>query len=174
MTKTTNDHLSWNSPFRAGEDIQEPFSVLENGSSQLERTLHVWNVFSQWLTSYSCELGNTDATNGATTQRVLDAIITSLWRRNDVATSFRRHNDVIFASCVRWALTDNTVVVSTNSDLDDPMMNGVQKHQFGRDDPALSSEHLQDVVRIPLRPLRRRRRATPYFFSTSCYLIRVT
>ena len=106
---------------------------------------------SDWLlTHVSWE--NTDATNGATTQRVLDAIITSLWRRNDVATSFPRHNDVIFASCVRWALTDNTVVVSTNSDLDDPMMNGVQKHQFGRDDPALSSEHLQDVVRIPLRP----------------------
>ena len=25
-----------------------------------------------------------------------------LWRRNDVATSFWRHNDVIIASCVRW------------------------------------------------------------------------
>ena len=35
--------------------------------------------------------------NGHTT-----AIITSLLRRNDVATSFRRNNDVIIASCVRW------------------------------------------------------------------------
>ena len=35
-------------------------------------------------------------------KRAHDAIITSLWRQNDVATSFRRHNDVIIASCVRW------------------------------------------------------------------------
>ena len=31
-----------------------------------------------------------------------NAIITWLWRQNDVATSFRRHTDVIIASCVRW------------------------------------------------------------------------
>ena len=31
-----------------------------------------------------------------------DAIITALWRQNDVSTSVRRHNDVIFASCVIW------------------------------------------------------------------------
>ena len=30
-------------------------------------------------------------------------MITLLWRQNDVATSFRRHNDVIIASpCVHW------------------------------------------------------------------------
>ena len=29
-------------------------------------------------------------------------MITSLWRQNDVATSFCRHNHVSFASCVRW------------------------------------------------------------------------
>ena len=32
-------------------------------------------------------------------------MITSLWRQNDVATSFRRHNDVIIASCVRWDMS---------------------------------------------------------------------
>ena len=31
-----------------------------------------------------------------------DAMITSLWCQNDVATSFWRHNDVVIASCVRW------------------------------------------------------------------------
>ena len=30
------------------------------------------------------------------------AIITSLLRQNDVTTSFRRHKDVIIASCARW------------------------------------------------------------------------
>ena len=35
------------------------------------------------------------------TQRKHDAIA-SLWRQNDVATSFIRHNDVINASCARW------------------------------------------------------------------------
>ena len=37
------------------------------------------------------------------TQRTHDAMITSSWRRNDVATSFRRLNDVIIASCAHWA-----------------------------------------------------------------------
>ena len=36
--------------------------------------------------------------------RTHDATITSLWRQNDVATSFWRHNYVIIASCVRWVL----------------------------------------------------------------------
>ena len=31
-----------------------------------------------------------------------DATITSLWSQNDVVASFRRHNDVIIASCARW------------------------------------------------------------------------
>ena len=31
-----------------------------------------------------------------------DALITSLLRQNEVATSFWRHNDVIFTLCVRW------------------------------------------------------------------------
>ena len=35
-------------------------------------------------------------------QRAHNAPITSLWRQNDVATSFLRHDDIIFASCVRW------------------------------------------------------------------------
>ena len=38
----------------------------------------------------------------AFSQRPHDAKITSLWRPNDVATSFWRHNNVIIASCARW------------------------------------------------------------------------
>ena len=37
------------------------------------------------------------------TQWAHNAITTSLLCQNDVATSFRRNNDVIIASCVRWA-----------------------------------------------------------------------
>ena len=37
-----------------------------------------------------------------------DVIITSLLRQNDVATPFRRHNDVIIASSVRWVVTTGT------------------------------------------------------------------
>ena len=37
-------------------------------------------------------------------QRAHDAIITSLWRQNYVATSFWCHNDVIIASWVRWVV----------------------------------------------------------------------
>ena len=36
------------------------------------------------------------------TQRTHDAIITSLWRQNDVTRSFWRHKDVIIALGVRW------------------------------------------------------------------------
>ena len=36
-------------------------------------------------------------------QRAHDEVITLSWRQNDVATSFWHHNDVNFASCVRWA-----------------------------------------------------------------------
>ena len=35
-------------------------------------------------------------------QRTHDAMITSLLRQNDVATSFWRNNDVIITSCVHW------------------------------------------------------------------------
>ena len=38
----------------------------------------------------------------STTQRAHDAILMWLLRRNDVATSFRRNNDIVFASHVRW------------------------------------------------------------------------
>ena len=38
-------------------------------------------------------------------QRAHDAMITSLWRQNDVVMSFWRHNDVIIALCVRWSLS---------------------------------------------------------------------
>ena len=43
--------------------------------------------------------------HGNASQRAHGAIITSLWRPNDVATSFGRHNDVIIASCARWVST---------------------------------------------------------------------
>ena len=46
-----------------------------------------------------------------------DAIITSLWRQNDVATSFRRHNDVIIASCVRWHALQTDIVKSRSRDI---------------------------------------------------------
>ena len=36
------------------------------------------------------------------TQQTRDATTTSLSRRNDVATSFRRNNGVIIAPCARW------------------------------------------------------------------------
>ena len=38
----------------------------------------------------------------ASPQRTHAAIITSLLRENDVATSFSHNNDVIIAACVRW------------------------------------------------------------------------
>ena len=37
-------------------------------------------------------------------QRAHDAMITSLLRQNDVATSFCRNNDVIIVSCARWVV----------------------------------------------------------------------
>ena len=43
------------------------------------------------------------------TQRTHDVKITSLLRQNDVVTSFRRNNDVIFTSCVRWGSTKVTI-----------------------------------------------------------------
>ena len=36
-------------------------------------------------------------------QQAHDEMITPLLRQNDVATSFRRNDDVIIMSCVRWA-----------------------------------------------------------------------
>ena len=50
--------------------------------------------------NYTCWRG--EECNSLASQRTDDAIITSLWRRNDVATSFRRHNDVIIALCAHW------------------------------------------------------------------------
>ena len=38
------------------------------------------------------------------TQRAHHAMIMSLWRRDDVPTSFWRHNDVIIASCAIWVV----------------------------------------------------------------------
>ena len=35
-------------------------------------------------------------------QRAHDAMIMPLWRRNDVAMSFWRHNEIIIASCACW------------------------------------------------------------------------
>ena len=44
-------------------------------------------------------------------QRSHDAMITSFWRQNDVATSLWPHNDVIFASCVRLDASVNVFVI---------------------------------------------------------------
>ena len=33
--------------------------------------------------------------------------MTPLWRQNDVAASFWRHNDVTYAPCVRWVAGSN-------------------------------------------------------------------
>ena len=46
------------------------------------------------------------------TQRAHDAIATSLWRQNDFATSFLRHNDVIIALCARWGYTVHVITSS--------------------------------------------------------------
>ena len=40
--------------------------------------------------------------NADLSQPTYNAKITSLSRRNDVATSFCRHNDIIIALCARW------------------------------------------------------------------------
>ena len=45
-------------------------------------------------------------------QRTHNVKITSLLRLNDVVTSFRRNNDVIFTSCVRWAKSRLSVLGS--------------------------------------------------------------
>ena len=45
------------------------------------------------------------------TQRTRDAIIASLLRQNDVATSFWRNNDVIIARCVRWDNHESTEMI---------------------------------------------------------------
>ena len=42
-------------------------------------------------------------------QRAHDAIMTSLWRQSDVATSFARHNYVIIAPCVRWVVFPSAI-----------------------------------------------------------------
>ena len=66
-----------------------------------------------WLLFYSTTASHLQGRNGnavqttyclinTKTQWTRDAIITPLLRRNDVATSFWRNNDVIVTSCVRW------------------------------------------------------------------------
>ena len=40
-------------------------------------------------------------------QRAHNAIMVSLWRQNDVATSFRRHDNVVIASCAHCDCTFN-------------------------------------------------------------------
>ena len=46
-------------------------------------------------------------------------MITSLWRRNDVTTSFRRHNDVIFASLTYWECFESDDNDNDDDDYDD-------------------------------------------------------
>ena len=47
-------------------------------------------------------------------QRVLDAVITSTLRQNNVAASFSRNNDFIFASCVRWGWAVSYMGISSS------------------------------------------------------------
>ena len=46
--------------------------------------------------------------NSELSQRVHGAMVTSLWRRqNDIAMSFRHHNDVVIVQRVRWDRGDS-------------------------------------------------------------------
>ena len=54
---------------------------------------------------------------GTDTQRAHDALITSLWRKNDVTTSFQRHNYVIRAPCVRWVFACHVVYINKHQSI---------------------------------------------------------
>ena len=59
----------------------------------------------EYITNYYLGYHNLGYEQKTDTQWAHDAIITSLLRQNDVATSFWRKNDVIIASCARWVNT---------------------------------------------------------------------
>ena len=67
-------------------------------------TLSFLSLCEPWGLTPSWKAHRCDYVSGWITQWTLDAIITSLLRRNDVVTSFRCNNDVIIASCVRWGV----------------------------------------------------------------------
>ena len=79
----------------------------------LARENELWGIFcwlKEWTlsTSVIAELFIQDRVlNGP--QRAHDAIMTSLWRQSDVATSFARHNYVIIAPCVRWVVFPSAI-----------------------------------------------------------------
>ena len=55
-----------------------------------------WQVNTGLVNGFTVDGSNTPS------QRTRDAIITWLWRRNDVTTSLWRNNDVIITPCVHW------------------------------------------------------------------------
>ena len=75
----------------------------------------VYPTWTPWLLMTWWHIGNQNISRNyidRVIQLANDAITTSLWRQNDVATSFRRHNDVIIASCVRWHALQTDIVKS--------------------------------------------------------------
>ena len=72
--------------------IEHKFNTYETGDKHITK----WHNIEINIGVNGQKLSSTIA------QRVRDAIITLLWRPNDVVTSFRRHDDVVIASCVRW------------------------------------------------------------------------
>ena len=79
---------------------------LREGHGQLETEIDVRRLGAAESIKISANLKkSTLCVKNVQTQRTHGAIITSLLRRNDVATSFRRNNDVIITSCVRWELS---------------------------------------------------------------------
>ena len=80
----------------------------------------VYPTWTPWLLMTWWHIGSQNISRNyidRVIQLANDAITTSLWRQNDVATSFRRHNDVIIASCVRWHALQTDIVKSRSRDI---------------------------------------------------------
>ena len=78
---------------------------METPSWPLWRHCNGSNGQRHWLMSASESSGNV----GKYAQWTRHAMITSLLRQNEVATSFCRNNDVIIMSCDHWVATGNVV-----------------------------------------------------------------
>ena len=82
----------------AWQQVWAPAHCLENDTLLNRQLIPVGPVGPQWLGQLL------ECVRPSTAQRTHDAVITSLLRQNDVATSFWRYNFVIIASCVRWVV----------------------------------------------------------------------
>ena len=80
-----------------GEGIWGKSRIVEMNLLSLSMTYH--NPGNKWLKSCPFTLCGAERDDNTTDTR---RDITSFLRRNDVASSFRRKNDVIIASCVHW------------------------------------------------------------------------